>query len=135
VHVRHVVFGVSRGPRVGDRLAFLDEITASHERRAEMGERRFVTARRDDRDRRSVRRDLPGERDLPGSRRADDRRAFEGDVDPAVLSARVWVVADGVPAENGAVGGPGPGERVGSCHEYPADCRERDDSQSRCPMR
>lgn len=135
MHVRNVVFGIARGPGLGNGPAFFDEIAASHEQRAEMRERRLVTARGDDRDRRPVSWDLTRERDLSGRRRADDRRAVERDVDPAVLSARVRVVADGVTAQHGTVGGPGPGERVGSRRERPADCDEPDSDQSRCPAR
>jgi hypothetical protein len=82
-----------------------------------------------------VRRDLAGERHLSRRRRANDRRAVQGDVDATVLSARVWVVADGVSAQHGAVGGPGPRERVGGCHEQPAERHERDEDESRCPVR
>jgi len=135
VHVRDVVFGDARRPGLRDRLAFLEDVAVSHEQRAEMREGRLVTARRDDRDRGSVRRDLPRERDLPGRRGADDRRAVEGDVDPAMLSARVWVVADGVTAQHGTVGRPRPRKRVGRRQEHPADCRERDNDQSRCLSR
>jgi hypothetical protein len=135
VHVRDVVFGVARRARLRDRLALLDDVATSHEQRAEMRERRLVTAGRNDRDRRAVRRDLAGERHLSRRRRANDRRAIQGDVDAAVLSARVWVVADRVSAQHRTVGGPGPRERVGGRHEQPAECRERDDDQSRCPVR
>jgi hypothetical protein len=135
MHVRHFVLGDARGTGLGDRLALLDDVTASHQQHADMRERRLVTARRDDGDRRPVRRNLPCERDLARRRCADDRGAVEGDVDTAVLSARVRVVAYGVPAQQCAVGGPRPGERVGSRDERAADCGERDDDESRCPVR
>jgi hypothetical protein len=135
VHVREVVLGVARRSRLRDRFALLDDVATSHEQRAEVRERRLVTAGRDDRDRRAVRRDLTGERHLSGRRRANGRSAVQGDVDAAVLSARVWVVADGVTAQHGAVGWPGPRERVGGRHEQPAEGRKRDDGQSRCPVR
>jgi hypothetical protein len=114
VHVRDVVLDDARRARLGYGLAFLDDVAPPHEQWAEMRERRLVTARRGDRDGGPVGRDLPGERHLAGCRRADDRSAVEREIDPSMLSAGVRVVADGVTAEHGSVGGPGPGERVGS---------------------
>jgi hypothetical protein len=94
VHVGHVVLVLARRPGVCDGLALRDEIALPHEQRAEVRQRRLVTARGDDRDRRPVGRHLTGEGDLAGGGRADHRRAIEGDVDAAVLSSRVRIVAD-----------------------------------------
>jgi hypothetical protein len=135
VDVGDVVLGVARRTGLGDRLAFADDISPSHEQRAEMRQRSLVAARRGERDRRAVRRNLPCKRHLPRLGRTNDRSSIQCDVDAAVLSARVRVVADGVTAQHGAVSRPCPGERVGCRREQPHEPRERDDHRSRCPMR
>ena len=132
--VSHVVLGVTGGTRLRDRVAFLDPSAATYEERPEMRQRCLVAGRGDDRDRRPVRRYLTCEGHLAGHGRANDRCAVEGDVDAAVLAARVRVVADGVATEDGALRRPRPRERVGGRNQRPGERGHRDDERSGCPM-
>lgn len=133
--VGDVVLGIAGGATFRDRVALLDTSAASHEERPEMRQRRFMAARGDDGDRHPVRGHMPGKGDFAGDGRANDRRATERDVDPAVLTAGVRVVADGVAPEHGAFPRPRPRERVGGTDQPPGERGQRSDQQSGCPMR
>ena len=73
-----------------------------------------------DRDGEAVRRDRTGERTSPAAGRAHDPTVLERDIDPAMLTRRVRVAADRELAQNRAVRGPCPGQRVGRSDERPA---------------
>jgi len=129
------MLGVARGTRLGHRLALVDVGTAPYEKRSEMRERGFVAARGDDGDRGAVRRNLTGEGHLAGRGRADDGSSVDRDIDPAVLSGRVRVVAHGEAPEHRALGRPAPPERIRSREQHPAERGENDRSESRCLSR
>jgi len=130
-----VVLGFARRAGLGDGLAFAHVVAATHEQRPEMRERGLVASRGDDRDRRPVRRHLTRERDLAGRRRAHHLGAVERDVDAAMLSACIRVVADREATEDRAVGRPVPGERVRGRQQQPGCRRGCDHGESRCPAR
>jgi hypothetical protein len=128
------MLGLPGRPGSGDRVALGDARASLDLERAEVGQRRAVAVFGRDRDGEPVRRYGAGERDLAGGGRADERRASELDVDPAVLTGRVLVVADRVPAENRSVGGPRPRRRHRGCDERSESPRREEGSEAeRCP--
>jgi hypothetical protein len=133
--VGNVVLRIARGTRLRKRRAFAHVVAATHEERSQMRQRGPVAAGGDDRDRRPMRRHLTRERDLSGRRSSHDVRAVERDVDAAVLSTRIRVVADGETAEHRAVRRPVPGERVRDRQQLPGCCGNGDHGHSRCPSR
>ena len=132
--VRDLVLGNAGRPRFGQRRTLGDTLAALHEECPEMGQRDLVTIRVD-RDGEPVRGNLAGERDLTGGRRRDLAGAVEGDVDTAMLSARVGVVAERELAEDVTVRRPGPCLSVRSESERQADRRQGHSEHSRCPRR
>jgi hypothetical protein len=134
VDVRDVVFGDPGRPGLRDRVALLYMSAASHLERAQVRQRSPVAVGGEDRHGEPVRRHRAGERDLAGSRRPDDLRVAERDVDPAMLSAGVGVVAEGEAAKHCAFRGPVPGLRAGSSDQRPDDRQHDGQSQSSCPL-
>jgi hypothetical protein len=133
VDVRHVVLGDPRRPRLGDRLPLLDGRTALDEERTDMSQRRLVAVGGDDRHGQPVGRNLTGERDLTRSRCAHDEGLAERDVDPAVLPARIRVVAERELPEHRSVRGPRPRLRTRRGEQRPADRHQGRNDQLRCP--
>jgi hypothetical protein len=118
----------------GDRIALGDARAPLDVECTEVGQRRAVAVVGRDRDGEPMRRHGAGERDLARGGRADERRASELDVDPAVLTGRVLVVADRVLAENRSVGGPRPRRRHRRRDERgESSCREESSETDRCP--
>jgi hypothetical protein len=72
-------------------------------------------------------RDSADERDRPGRGRDDRVSSYSADVDPAVLTRSVRIVAKDEFLEHGTFDGPGPGSRSGHNDE---GRRERDDQGS-----
>lgn len=135
MHVRKVVLGIAGRPRLGDRLALGDVLSLAHEERAEVREGGLVTIAGDNGDREPVRRDPSREAHLAGRGRADRGRAAEGDVDPAMLPARVRVAPERELAQHGAVGRPGPGGRPRGARQGDRARGHDRDHRSRCPTR
>jgi len=88
------MLGVAGRPGLRNGLALADLVTTPHDELAEMGQRGLVAVRRDDRDRRPVRGHLTRERHVARDGCANHRGAVERDVDAAVLSPCIRVVAD-----------------------------------------
>jgi hypothetical protein len=114
-------------PHRPDRRAFVDGRALLDADRAEVDERDGKAVRRLDGHPAAVCGERPGERHGSRGGRAD-RNAFRpGDVDAAVLTARVRVGAQGERTEHGAVGGPCPGP--GGRAEYQRSERRHADNE------
>jgi hypothetical protein len=133
--VGHGVLGLPGRAGLGDGLPFGHVRATAHEERAEVCQRCLVAVGGADRDREAVRWHLTGERHLARCRSPHHACAVERDVDAAVLTAGVGVVADHVSTKNRAVGRPRPRERVGHRYEQPGEGREGGSDDSRCPSR
>ena len=107
---------------------------AFHLEWAEVRQRGAVPVGGEDRHGEPVRRDGAGERDLAGGRCPDDPRVAERDVDAAMLTAGIGVVADGEAAEHFALRGPAPGHCAGGRDQRPDDRQPDGQSQSSCPL-
>ena len=134
MNVRDFVLGNAGRARFGQRRPLRDTLTALHEKRPEMGQRNLV-AIGVNRDSEPVRRNLTGEGDLAGNRRIDLAGAVESDVDTAMLSPGVGVVAERELAEDVAVCRPRPCAGARRESERQADHRHGHSEHSRCPRR
>jgi hypothetical protein len=112
VEVRHRQLRDAARPDRGDRIALGDQAAPPDPERPEMQQRDRVAVGRLDRQRLAAGRHRPGERDGSAGRR-DHRRALRStDVDPAMLAARVRVVAKAELAQHRPVHGPHPATRA-----------------------
>ncbi len=132
VDVRDLVLGNSGRPCFGQGRPFRDTVAAFHEKWPEMGQRDLVAVGVD-RDGEPVRRHLAGECDLAGDGRIHLASAADSDVDTAMLSGRVGIVAEREIAEDVAVRRPGPGVAVRRKRQRQADRRQRRYEHPRCP--
>lgn len=131
--VGHVVLGVSRRPGLGERVPLGNDVARTHLQRPEVRERCLVAVGRRDRHGEPVGRDAARERNLAARGSSHHGSPAHRDVDAAVLTSRVRVLAESERTKDGAVHGPGPRE-TGAGRDQ---CRDRDDSEgekcSRCP--
>jgi hypothetical protein len=109
-----------------DRRPLGDRVALSHDDRPEVDERDGVAVGREDRDAAPVGRQRARERHDARRRRPDGRAVRAGDVEAAVLPARIGVRAERERAEDRAVRGPRPGCRLAAQGE-----RERRDQANR----
>jgi hypothetical protein len=98
-------------------VAFADLCTLLDQRRLELQQRDRVPVAGSDRHRATAVRNAPNERDRPRRRGAHVAADVGGDVDPAVLAARVGIVAERERAQQRTVDRPAPSERSRSEHE------------------
>jgi hypothetical protein len=111
------------GGSFGDVVAVLDA------GRAELEQRDGVAVRRLDRDRPAAAGNRADERDAAGCGRAHGSTDLGGDVDAAVLAARIGVVAEQERAEDRPVSGP----RPGTCGRRDGERRQDDRGKQRSP--
>jgi hypothetical protein len=98
---------LSRRPRIGDELAFVDVDASPHAQCAEVGERGLVLARVDG-DGQPVGRYGAGKRHLARDGCTNSARLAQSDVDAAMLARGVRVGNHVELEKKGTVGGPGP---------------------------
>ena len=132
VHVWHGVLGNAGWPRLCQRRTLRDAVATPDEKRPEMSQGRPVAVRFD-RDGEPVRRNLSGERDFTRNRGPDRATVVERNVDTAMLSGGVRVVAEREVTENGAVRRPRPGLGVRSESECDPHRGQGHSQHSRCP--
>jgi hypothetical protein len=110
VDVGRRVLGLAAWPHYRHRIALADRVSASYPDFAEVRQRDGVPARRGNRKGEPVSRDGAGEGDRAARRRSHDPCRVGGDVDSAVLTARVGVGPEREGAEYRPVDRPRPGE-------------------------
>ncbi len=130
--VRLLVLGNARRACLCKRRSLGDAVAAPDEKLPEMGHGDLVCVDLD-RDGEPVRRDLSGEGDLTGDRRADRAICFESDVDTAVLSAGVRIVAERELAKDAALRRPRPCLGARGERERERDREHGGSEHSRCP--
>jgi hypothetical protein len=111
MHVGLRPFGVARGTDCADGLAFLDSRISPHGDRSEMDERDRVAVVGTDRDRQAVSRCRARERDNAGTGREHSLGGLTADVDSAMLSPEVRILAEVERPEHRAGYRPAPGSR------------------------
>ena len=120
-------------PHLPDRLALTDARTLLERHLLELEQGHGVAVRGADREGATAVRNAPDERHRPGGRRANVAADVGGDVDAAVLTACIGVVAERERAQDCTVDGPAPRERSGSEHER--EQGQRRDQSSHCHLR
>ncbi len=133
--VRDGMLRLAGWSRVRDRLPLGHALPALDAERTEVRERCLMAVGRLDGDRKPVRRNVPRIADIAGHGSTDRTGAVESNVDPTVLSSRVWVVSEGELAKDWTIRGPGPSPGVRDRDEQPGRCRESGDDPSRCLSR
>jgi hypothetical protein len=128
--VRNVELRRSTLTDPADRRRLVDVRARTNGKRAEMGQRDGIAVLRPDAQRQPVAGRRAGERDGP-RRGSENRRVGDaGDIDAAVLSARIRVrMVEGERAENRPVGRPGPGGRASG-----QDDGEQDQADDEAPQ-
>jgi hypothetical protein len=111
VDVRLLVLGLPARPDGAHAVALVDDLTADHTDRAEVEQGDRVAVGRLDRDRAAAPRHGSYEVHTACGRRTHGGAERPGDVDTAMLTRLVRVVADGKRLQHRPVHGPGPGER------------------------
>jgi len=120
-------FRVSARPDRADDLAFTDRGADREADRPEMDQGHRVTICGADRQAEPVARHLPGEGDDAGSRSARVGSGRSGDVDAAVLAARIRIVPGGERPEHLALDGPAPRGGAGRAGERDQQHGDHDD--------
>jgi hypothetical protein len=114
-------------------VAFADLCPLLDRCRLELQQRDRVPVAGSNRHRATAVRNAPDERDRPCRRRAHVAADVGGDVDPAVLAARVGIVAERERAQQRTVDRPAPSERSRS--EYEREQGQRRDQTPHCHLR
>jgi hypothetical protein len=130
VHVRFRHLWLSAWPDRSDRLAFVDGVAPRNCHFPEMDERHRVAVRSLNRHDFAVPGRRSCERDRSVRRRAHARAGLAGNVDAAVLAARVRIVSERKVTQDGAVGRPCPGTRVGRYEERKHESREQESAHA-----
>ena len=134
MNVRRLMLGLARRPCLGDRIALVHACPLPHEQRSEVRERGSVAALGGDRDSQTVARHGAGEGDLAARGGAHGSGPAEPDVDPAMLTRGVLVVAHREGPQDGAVGRPRPRGSMLGRRQGGADTRAQPEHAGRCPM-
>jgi len=132
--VRRVVLGFAGRPRVCDRLPLAHPVTLVNEQRAEVRERRPVPVRRRDGHREAIGWNGTGEGHLAGGWGPHAPAADDRDVDSPMLARGVWIVSQGIAAENLSIRRPGPGESGWRERQSPRRDRRECDGELCCRM-
>ena len=115
---------VGRGRDRSDRFSFTHESVLRNSDRAQSDERDRIAVARADGDRAPVPGNGAGEGDSTGRRRARARAGVGGNIDAAVLTAGIGIVAEGESANHLTVSRPGPARR-GSGQNHRGQCSHK----------